>query len=51
MLLSIPANQALAGLKGVNRNTEQMVSAMYDNVLAWEDVLYVANQVQGIIPA
>ena len=51
VLLSIPANQALAGLKGVNRNTEQMVSAMYDNVLAWEDVLYVANQVQGIIPA
>ena len=24
---------------------------MYQNVLAWEDVLYVANQVQGIVPA
>ena len=51
VLLSIPADRALAGLKGVNRNTEEMVEAMYQNVLAWEDVLYVANQVQGIIPA
>ena len=51
VLLSIPADRALSGLKGVNRNTEEMVEAMYQNVLAWEDVLYVANQVQGIIPA
>ncbi|RKI66410.1 hypothetical protein D7V91_12405 [bacterium 1xD42-67] len=51
MLLSIPADRALAGLQGVGRDTEAMVDAMYQNVLAWEDVLYVANQVQGIIPA
>ena len=51
VLLSIPADRALAGLKGVDRDTEAMVEAMYQNVLAWEDVLYVANQVQGIIPA
>ncbi len=51
VLLSIPANQALAGLKGVNRTPDEMAEAMYQNVLAWEDVLYVANQVQGIIPA
>ena len=51
VLLSIPADRALAGLKGVNRPMEEMVQAMYDDVLAWEDTLYVANQVQGIIPA
>ena len=33
------------------QTAEEMVEAMYQNVLAWEDVLYVANQVQGIIPA
>lgn len=51
VLLSIPASQALAGLKGTNRGVEEMVDAMYQNVLAWEDVLFVANKVQGIIPA
>ena len=51
VLLSIPADRALAGLKGVNRPTDEMVDAMYQNVLAWEDVMYVANQVQGVIPA
>ena len=51
VLLSIPASQALAGLKGTNRDIEAMVSAMYQNVLAWEDVLFVANKVQGIIPS
>ncbi len=47
VLLSIPASQALAGLNG----KEDKVQALYDNVLAWEDVLFVANKVQGIIPA
>ncbi len=51
VLLSIPASQALAGLKGTNRGVEEMVDAMYQNVLAWEDVLFVANKVQGITPA
>ena len=51
VLLSIPASQALAGLKGTNRGVEEMVDAMYQNVLAWEDVLFVANKVQGIIPS
>ena len=51
VLLSIPADRALAGLQGVNRSLDAMVDAMYQNVLAWEDELYVANQVQGIIPS
>ena len=51
VLLSIPANQALSGLKGVGRSAEEMAEAMYQNVLAWEDVLFTANKVQGIVPA
>ena len=51
VLLSIPADRALAGLQGVNSSLDAMVETMYQNVLAWEDELYVANQVQGIIPS
>ena len=49
VLLSIPADQALAGLKGVGNDEDAMVNAMYHNVLAWEEELFIANQVQGII--
>ncbi len=51
VLLSLPADRVLAGLTGVGAAVDAMVEAMYQNVLAWEDVLYVANQVQGIVPA
>lgn len=49
VLLSLPADQVLAGLKGVGNDESAMVEAMYQNVLAWEEELFVANQVQGII--
>lgn len=49
VLLSLPADQVLAGLKGVGNDKSAMVEAMYQNVLAWEEELFVANQVQGII--
>lgn len=49
VLLSLPADQVLTGLKGVSRDEEAMVETMYQNVLAWEEELFVANQVQGII--
>ena len=49
VLLSIPASQALSGLKGIGASVDQMADAMYQNVLAWEDELFVANKVQGII--
>ncbi len=49
VLLSIPASQALSGLRGIGATAEQMAEAMYQNVLAWEDELFVANKVQGII--
>ncbi len=51
VLLSIPADRALAGLSGIGASVDEMAEAMYRDVLAWEDVMYVANQVQGIVPA
>ena len=51
VLLSLPADQVLAGLKGVGNDQEAMVDTMYQNVLAWEEELFIANQVQGIIEA
>ena len=44
----MPADQVLAGLNGVSNDA---VNTMYQNVLAWEEVLFVANKVQGIIDA
>ena len=51
VLLSLPADQVLSGLKGVNNDEDAMVSAMYNNILAWEEELFIANKVQGIIDA
>lgn len=51
VLLSLPADQVLSGLKGVGNSQEEMVEVMYQNVLAWEEELFVANKVQGIIDA
>lgn len=51
VLLSLPADQVLSGLKGVNNDEDAMVNAMYNNVLAWEEELFIANKVQGIIDA
>lgn len=49
VLLSLPADQVLSGLMGVGNDEDAMVSAMYQNVLAWEEELFVANKVQGIL--
>lgn len=49
VLLSIPADRALAGLKGVGGSVDQMAETLYQDVLAWEEELFVANKVQGII--
>ena len=51
VLLSLPADQVLSGLKGVNNDEDAMVNAMYNNILAWEEELFIANKVQGIIDA
>ena len=49
VLLSLPADQVLAGLKGVGNDENAMVNTMYQNILAWEEELFIANKVQGII--
>lgn len=49
VLLSLPADQVLSGLKGVGNDEDAMVDAMYQNILAWEEELFVANKVQGIL--
>lgn len=51
VLLSLPADQVLSGLKGVGNDENTMVNTMYQNILAWEEELFVANKVQGIIPS
>ena len=45
VLLSLPANKILDGL-----GTDNKVETMYQNILAWEETLFVANKVQGIEP-
>ncbi len=49
VLLSLPADQILAGLKGSSSSVDAMTNTMYQNVMAWEEELFVANKVQGII--
>ena len=49
VLLSLPADQVLSGLKGVGNDEDAMVETMYQNILAWEKELFIANKVQGII--
>ena len=49
VLLSLPADQVLSGLKGVGNDEDAMVETMYQNILAWEEELFIANKVQGII--
>ena len=49
VLLSLPADQVLSGLKSAGSDEDTMVNTMYQNVLAWEEELFVANKVQGII--
>ena len=51
VLLSLPADQVLSGLSGVGNDQEAMADTLYQNILAWEEELFVANQVQGIVDA
>lgn len=46
VLLSLPADCVLAALRSGNAE-----ETLYQNVLAWEEVLFVANKTQGIIDA
>ncbi len=48
VLLSIPADRALAGIMPTGASRDDMINKLYDNVLAWEDIMHVCNTTQGI---
>lgn len=49
VLLSIPANQVVAGLGGVNASVDTMTDKLYQSLVAWEQMLFLSNKTQGII--
>lgn len=49
VLLTIPADQALAGLGGVNASVDTMTDKLYQALVAWEQLLFLTNKTQGII--
>lgn len=51
VLLSLPADQVLAGLGGASASTEDMTNQLYRAIVAWEQLIFLANKTQGIISA
>ncbi len=52
VLLSLPADQVLSGLNSLGvASVEEMTQKMYNNILAWEETMFVANKIQSNIPA
>lgn len=48
VLLSVPAQPVLNAVKPTNADREKAIENMYNNVLAWEDLMHVCNTTQGI---
>lgn len=48
VLLSIPANQVLAAAKPTGADDAAAVENLYNNVLAWEEIMHICNTTQGI---
>lgn len=51
VLLSLPADQVLAGLGGASASIEDMTNQLYRAIVAWEQLIFLANKTQGIISA
>ena len=51
VLLSLPADQVLAGLGGAQADVDDMTAQLYDAICAWEQLIFLANKTQGIIAA
>lgn len=49
VLLSLPADQVLAGLGGAQASAKEMTQKLYDAICAWEQLLFLANKTQGVI--
>lgn len=48
VLLSVPADRVLVGIKPTGADNEAAAETLYNNVLAWEDLMHVVNTTQGI---
>jgi hypothetical protein len=48
VLLSLPANQILSAISPTGADETQMAETLYNNVLAWEELMHIANTTQGI---
>ncbi len=48
VLLSVPADRVLAGIKPTGADNEAAAETLYNNVLAWEDIMHIVNTTQGI---
>lgn len=51
VLLSLPANQVLEGLGGANASVDELTNQLYRAIVAWEQLIFLANKTQGIISA
>lgn len=51
VLLSLPADQVLAGLGGAQADVDAMTNQLYKAISAWEELIFLANKTQGIIAA
>ncbi len=48
VLLSVAAQPVMNAVKPTGKTDEDAVNALYNNVLAWEDIMHVVNTTQGI---
>lgn len=48
VLLSIPASQVLAAIKPTGADIEAAAQNLYNNVLAWKEIISICNTTQGI---
>lgn len=48
VLLSVPASPVLSAIKPTGADNAAAVETLYNNVLAWEEFMHVANTTQGI---
>ncbi|MCH5186174.1 MAG: M60 family metallopeptidase, partial [Oscillospiraceae bacterium] len=48
VLLSLPADKVLAGIKPTGADNSAAEQTLYNNVLAWEDLMHIVNTTQGI---
>lgn len=48
VLLSLPANKILEGIKQNTNNIDEQVEKMYQNILAWEELMVVMHKTYGI---